>query len=167
MFKACPFLMSSSKFVLLVAVFTFVAPTNVYAQCGKASWYAMTSKTASGQRANPGSMTAAHRTLPLGTKVRVTNLRNGKSAVVRINDRGPFVKGRIIDLTEAVATKLGFRWAGWTRVGISREGKRFAKGRVCRELSDGASLLPLEPAKPKPRPSQAQDFQEVTISEVE
>ena len=65
-------------------------------------------KTASGERANPGEFTAAHRTLPFGTKVRVTNSRTGKSVVVRINDRGPFVKGRVIDLTPSAASAIGF-----------------------------------------------------------
>jgi rare lipoprotein A len=64
--------------------------------------------TASGERAQPGRLTAAHRTLPFGTMVRVTNKRNGKIVVVRINDRGPFIRGRIIDLTPAAAKTLGF-----------------------------------------------------------
>ena len=64
--------------------------------------------TASGQRLNPHALTAAHRTLPFGTKVRVTNKRNGRSVVVTINDRGPFVRGRVIDLTPAGAHALGF-----------------------------------------------------------
>ncbi|MEO0495758.1 MAG: septal ring lytic transglycosylase RlpA family protein [Pseudomonadota bacterium] len=88
------------------------------ASCGKASWYAMTSLTASGERASPNTMTAAHKTLPFGTKVRVTNERNGKAVVVRINDRGPYSKGRIIDLTRAAAGKLGFVNAGWTNVKV-------------------------------------------------
>ncbi|MEA2935925.1 MAG: rare lipoprotein [Variibacter sp.] len=66
------------------------------------------SKTASGERASAGSLTAAHRSLPFGTKVRVTNKKNGRSVVVRINDRGPFVRGRVIDLTPAGARSLGF-----------------------------------------------------------
>jgi rare lipoprotein A len=66
------------------------------------------SKTASGERAHPGGLTAAHRSLPFGTKVSVTNRRNGRSVVVRINDRGPFVRGRVIDLTPAGARALGF-----------------------------------------------------------
>ena len=144
-----------------------VLPGIANAQCGKASWYAMTSKTASGQRANPGSMTAAHRSLPLGAKVRVTNLRNGKSAVVTINDRGPFIKGRIIDVTEMVATKLGFRWAGWTRVGISKHGKRYAKGPICRTVADAASLLPLRPARPETRPTQSWDVAQANFSGLE
>lgn len=65
-------------------------------------------KTASGERANPGGLTAAHRTLPFGTRVRVTNMRNGRSVVVRINDRGPFVRGRVIDLTTNAAKAIGF-----------------------------------------------------------
>ncbi|WP_374405924.1 septal ring lytic transglycosylase RlpA family protein [Pelagerythrobacter sp.] len=63
--------------------------------------------TASGERFDPGQLTAAHRTLPFGSKVRVTNPRNGKSVVVRINDRGPFHKGRMIDVSRAAADELG------------------------------------------------------------
>ncbi len=78
------------------------------AQCGSASWYALQSQTASGEQMNPAELTAAHRTLPFGTKLKVTNRLNGKSVVVRINDRGPFIKGRMIDLSKAAAKKLGF-----------------------------------------------------------
>jgi peptidoglycan lytic transglycosylase len=78
------------------------------AQSGIASVYAYSgTKTADGERASPHGLTAAHRTLPFGTKVRVVNLRNGRSVVVRINDRGPFVRGRIIDLTPAGARAIG------------------------------------------------------------
>lgn len=81
-------------------------------QHGKASWYGIRcnggSRTASGERLTNGDATAAHKTLPMGTKVRVTNLDNGKSEVVRINDRGPYTKGRVIDVTEGVASRLGF-----------------------------------------------------------
>jgi rare lipoprotein A len=66
------------------------------------------SKTASGETARPGGMTAAHRSLPFGTMVRVTNRHNGRTVVVRINDRGPFVRGRIIDVTPSAAKALGF-----------------------------------------------------------
>ncbi len=100
-------------------------------QCGKASWYAMTSLTASGERASPNTMTAAHRTLRFGTKVRVTNLRNGRSVIVRINDRGPFIKGRVIDVTKRAAKKLGFLSAGWTRVAVSSANVKVAR-KVCR-----------------------------------
>lgn len=88
-------------------------------QCGSASWYALTSITASGERMNPAAMTAAHRTLPFGSQVRVTNQRNGRSVIVRINDRGPFIKGRVIDLSKAAARKLGFIRAGHTKVCFS------------------------------------------------
>ncbi len=87
----------------------------------------MTSMTASGERANPNTMTAAHRTLRFGTKVRVTNLRNGRSVIVRINDRGPFIKGRVIDVTKRAAKKLGFLGAGWTRVAVSPANVKVAK----------------------------------------
>jgi len=79
---------------------------------GYASWYNEPQKTASGERFNKNAMTAAHRTLPMGTRVRVTNTRNGRSVVVRINDRGPYGKGRIIDLSEAAARQLGMIDAG-------------------------------------------------------
>ncbi|WP_237718260.1 septal ring lytic transglycosylase RlpA family protein [Rhodovulum sp. PH10] len=79
---------------------------HAFTQSGVASVYSG-GKTANGERAHPGRLTAAHRHLPFGTKVRVTNRRNGRSVVVRINDRGPFVKGRVIDLTPAGARAIG------------------------------------------------------------
>lgn len=88
-------------------------------QCGTASWYAMTSRTASGERADPEAYTAAHRTLPFDTEIKVTNLDNGKSVVVRVNDRGPFTGGRIIDLSRRAAADLGFIRAGTARVKIT------------------------------------------------
>lgn len=86
------------------------------AQCGGASWYAMKSRTASGERMDPSAMTAAHRSLPFGTKIKVTNRRNGRAVVVRINDRGPFVGGRVLDLSKAAAKHLGFLRKGHTKV---------------------------------------------------
>jgi rare lipoprotein A len=89
------------------------------AQSGIASVYAYGgAKTASGERANPGGLTAAHRSLPFGTRVLVTNKNNGKSVVVRINDRGPFVRGRVIDVTPAAARVLGF--SGLASVSLSQ-----------------------------------------------
>ncbi len=88
--------------------------------CGKASWYALNSKTANGEQMNPAAMTAAHKSYGFGSKIRVTNKRNGKSVVVRINDRGPFVKGRIIDVSKAAAKQLGFINSGHTNVCIQR-----------------------------------------------
>ncbi|MBK1884078.1 septal ring lytic transglycosylase RlpA family protein [Luteolibacter pohnpeiensis] len=87
-------------------------PTVKSVQTGKASWYSIRTnhgtKTASGQRLDEQAATAAHKTLPMGTKVRVTNMSNGKSEIVTINDRGPFVQGRVIDVTVGVAGRLGF-----------------------------------------------------------
>lgn len=91
------------------------------AQCGRASWYALTSKTASGERMNASLLTAAHRSLPFGTKVRVTNKNNGKSVVVRINDRGPFIKGRVIDLSKAAARTIGMVGSGHAPVCMTRQ----------------------------------------------
>jgi rare lipoprotein A len=81
---------------------------------GKASWYGSEggSRTANGERYNPNGMTAAHRTLPFGTKVRVTSLKTGKSAIVRINDRGPFIRNRIIDVSAATAAAIGIKGDG-------------------------------------------------------
>jgi rare lipoprotein A len=93
-----------------VGITTFGPVSSFSAQSGIASVYSVESgsKTASGERLNPGTLTAAHRTLPFGTKVRVTNKHNGRSVIVTINDRGPFVRGRIIDLTPAGARVIGF-----------------------------------------------------------
>jgi rare lipoprotein A len=90
---------------------------------GRAVWYGGKhhgGPTASGERFDKRAMTAAHRTLPLGTRVRVTNQRNGRSVIVRINDRGPFGKDRrrVIDLSEAAARKLNYLRGGWTEVTI-------------------------------------------------
>jgi rare lipoprotein A len=105
----------------LVAVLSSTTGAFAGDQCGGASWYSLPgNRTASGDRMNPSAMTAAHKTLPFGTKVRVVDQRSGKSIQVTINDRGPFIKGRIIDLSKAAATKLGFRNAGHTKVCIER-----------------------------------------------
>ena len=91
-------------------------------QTGHASWYALHSRTASGEIMNPSAMTAAHRSLPFGTKVLVENLTNGRSVVVRINDRGPFVGGRIIDVSKAAASVLGMLGSGAARVKVTASG---------------------------------------------
>jgi rare lipoprotein A len=88
---------------------------------GEASWYGRTKKmrkTASGQPLDPNGATAAHRYLPMGSKVKVTNLANGQSMTLTINDRGPFTKGRIIDVSQRGARDLGFLTQGITRVRI-------------------------------------------------
>jgi rare lipoprotein A len=88
---------------------------------GIASWYGKKfkgRKTASGARFNPNALTAAHRTLPLNTRVKVINLENKRSVIVTINDRGPFVKGRIIDLSRRAAEVLDLREKGLGKVKI-------------------------------------------------
>jgi rare lipoprotein A len=99
---------SLKKTVFTSALIICVAlPLAASAQSGIASVYGY-GRTANGEHVSPGALTAAHRTLPFGTMVRVTNKGTGRSVVVRINDRGPFVRGRIIDLTPAAARALGF-----------------------------------------------------------
>ena len=86
---------------------------------GEASWYGpgfFGNRTASGEVLRPGSLTAAHRTLPFGTQVRVTNMGNGRSAIVRINDRGPFHGHRVIDLAHGAASNLGLISSGIANV---------------------------------------------------
>ncbi|MEB3266896.1 MAG: septal ring lytic transglycosylase RlpA family protein [Cyanobacteriota bacterium] len=88
---------------------------------GQASWYGpgfYGNRTASGETFRPGTLTAAHRTLPFGTMVKVTNLSNGRSAVVRINDRGPFHGGRVIDLAHGAALELGVTASGTAPVSL-------------------------------------------------
>jgi len=91
-----------------------------YRETGTASYYGRGSgpRTANGERYSPHAMTAAHKTLPFGTRVRVTNLSNGRRATFRINDRGPFIRGRIIDLTPRGAERLGFKRQGLTKVRV-------------------------------------------------
>jgi rare lipoprotein A len=112
--------MASKSLLCLVVTATLALSAN-FAEARKAQIHAHSSgpqsgiasvysggRTANGERAHAHGMTAAHRTLPFGTKVRVTNKRNGKTVVVRINDRGPFIRGRVIDVTPAAARALGF-----------------------------------------------------------
>lgn len=92
---------------------------SVYVQHGVASWYGPGfhgRKTASGDRFDQGRLTAAHRKLPLGTRATVVNLANGKSVRVEINDRGPYVRGRILDLSKAAAARLGMKKDGVTDI---------------------------------------------------
>jgi rare lipoprotein A len=96
--------------------------TSAMAESGIASVYVHSgSKTASGERANPAGLTAAHRTLAFDTHVRVTNRRNGRSVTVRINDRGPFVRGRVIDITPAGALSLGFSGLAPVKLEIAQD----------------------------------------------
>jgi rare lipoprotein A len=96
-------------------------PVPTPAQTAMASWYGRDfhgDHTASGERFDQGELTAAHPTLPIGTRVRVTNLANGRSVVVRINDRGPFTRGRMIDVSHRAAHGLGMLQRGTARVRI-------------------------------------------------
>jgi rare lipoprotein A len=101
-----------------------VTPTQALIQCGAASWYDESAGTqsANGGRVDPSAFTAAHRSLPFGTRVRVENLSNGRAATLIINDRGPFVGARIIDVTRAAAVALAFVDSGVARVRISTLG---------------------------------------------
>jgi rare lipoprotein A len=89
------------------------------AQTGMASYYKSGKRTANGERFNPMGYTAAHRSLRFGTKVRVTNLRTGRSVIVRINDRGPFIRGRIIDLSYGAARAVGLHRSGVAKVRVT------------------------------------------------
>jgi len=110
-----------------------------FEQTGIASWYGRQhhgKRTASGEAYDMNSLTAAHRTLPLGTRVRVTNLDNGRSVDVRINDRGPFAANRLIDLSYAAARRLGATGAGVFRVGL-------------KTLADQDTAADREPSNPR------------------
>jgi rare lipoprotein A len=108
--------MSALKLFLAV-VFASTALCPVHAESGLAAFYSG-GRTASGEVTGPNGLTAAHRTLPFGTKVLVTSKRNGKTVVVRIVDRGPYGRGRIIDLSRAAARELDMISAGTARVSI-------------------------------------------------
>ena len=111
--------------VVLLIVLAVITPASEAEarQCGGASWYGEKfagKRTASGVRFNPNAMVAAHRTLRFGSRVRVQDRRTGRSVVVKIVDRGPFVRGRVIDMSKAAARKLGFLRRGTARVCITR-----------------------------------------------
>lgn len=89
------------------------------AETGRASWYELSGATASGEEMDAAALTAAHPSLPLGSHARVTNLENGRVVVVRINDRGPYARDRIIDLSKAAAAELGMVEAGVARVSVT------------------------------------------------
>ena len=88
------------------------------AKAGLASFYTEGSRTASGERLNPTELTAAHPSLPFGTRVRVTSVDTGRSVIVRVNDRGPFVKGRVLDVSYSAAKQLDMTKRGVAKVKI-------------------------------------------------
>jgi len=103
--------------VVTHCLFAFMpADAHATALKGIASYYKSGKRTANGERFNPMALTAAHRSLPFGTKVKVTQAKTGRSVVVRINDRGPFVRGRIIDLSLGAARAIGLNHSGVARV---------------------------------------------------
>lgn len=103
-----------------IVVFASPNPAEAARQCGRASWYALPrNRTANGERMNPNAMTAAHRSLRFGRYVYVKNMHNGRRVRVRINDRGPFIRGRIIDVSRAAARRLGMINRGTARVCLS------------------------------------------------
>jgi len=122
--------------VLLILLTALLSSTSwsqdqPYRESGGASWYGPGFHgriTASGERFNTNDLTAAHKTLPFGTRVRVTNTANGKSVVVRINDRGPFIQGRIIDLSRAAAERLDMLKSGTADVLVETLGSAGTAG---------------------------------------
>ena len=107
--------------IFLIILALTIAITTYYPKVGLASIYSNSlsgRKTANGEIYNPGKLTAAHRSLPFGTKVKVTNLENRKEVTVRINDRGPYKRGRIIDLSYVAARQLGMLEKGIVKVRI-------------------------------------------------
>lgn len=111
--------------IVLLASTPFLAfssiPSNANTSSGQASYYGQKfhgRTTANGERFDMNGLTAAHRSLPFGTKVRVTNSRNKQSVIVRINDRGPFIGGRVIDLSRSAASKIGMIKSGVAPVNI-------------------------------------------------
>lgn len=120
------------RLAIVLFFITSVIPQTVYAQAHSskdtsgtvtASYYSSKynhRRTASGERFNNNAMTAAHRTYPFGTRLRLTNVSNNRSATVRVNDRGPFVNGREISVTKRVAQKLGFVRQGLAQVKIEQ-----------------------------------------------
>ena len=106
---------------LLVALSTFACAKHNRIQIGKGSWYGKKfhgRKTASGEKYNMYAYTAAHKTLPFNTVVEVTNLKNKRKIIVRINDRGPYARGRIIDLSYLAAKKLGYIGQGVAKLKV-------------------------------------------------
>ena len=112
------YLISVASIVALVVLFQVAGP---YYEVGIASWYGPGfdgNHTANGEIYDMNGISAAHKTLPFGTIVKVVELSTGRSVVVRINDRGPFIEGRIIDLSKGAAEKLGIVDKGITKVGL-------------------------------------------------
>ncbi len=121
------------------------ADVSDFRQTGKASWYGKAfhgRRTANGERFNMNALTAAHRTLPLASYIRVTNQSNGKSVVVKVNDRGPFARGRVLDLSYAAAKLIGLVHSGTGRVkiqGLSPQEAQIARDEMLASVSASVS----------------------------
>jgi rare lipoprotein A len=108
----------------LAAPVLMPAAAQAFTQTGIGSYYGSElhgRRTASGERFNQSAMTAAHRTAPFGTRLKVTNLSNGRSVLVRVNDRGPFVRGRVVDISAGAARQIGMHGRGLARVRVERQ----------------------------------------------
>jgi rare lipoprotein A len=125
-----------------------------YDETGIASWYGPNfygQRTANGEVYNAGDLTAAHRTLPMPVNVRVTNLDNGKSVVLRVNDRGPYAKGRIIDVSEQAAKLLGFYGQGTARVRVTFVARATQPNGMPMPTDTPAEIASAVPAVPVPK----------------
>lgn len=144
--RRCVFAAAAAAGIALVLAVPAEAGSQVK-QEGMASWYKMGTRTANGEAYDPMGITAAHPSLPFNTKVRVTNPRNGKSVVVRINDRGPFTGGRIIDLSKGAAAAIEMMKAGVAKVRIEVLGAS-AKSDVASVPSDKPVVMAAADAPP-------------------
>ena len=146
-----------TNILIAILAFTGFAPLHAQVQKGKASFYsrrATGARTSNGERLHHDSLTCAHRTYPFGTMLLVTNPANGKQVVVRVNDRGPFVRGRIIDLSHRAARELGIIAAGIAMVQVQplkggglnipykKEEERVELPEIDFELAEGYSFMP-------------------------
>ena len=144
-------LAASTATIVLLSGFGIEAPLAA-TQCGKATWYDLPGKTASGEYTSAAALVAAHRTLPFGTRVRVDNLSNGRSVIVRINDRGPVERDRVIDLSRGAAAELGFIQMGIAEVRVTTlGGADVSLDRPCLDGAVAASrAIPLPRSRPGP-----------------
>lgn len=130
-------------------------------QLGHASWYSLPgNKTANGEQMNPNELTAAHRSLPFGTRVLVENLSNGRSVFVRINDRGPFIGGRIIDLSKAAAGSIGMIESGVAKVRVTP-----TNNSALAALGESEAKSKSEAGEPLTSVDQAADEVEITAAD--
>ena len=104
------------KLIASAALAALMFCSSAQASVGLASYYKSGHRTANGERFQPMGLTCAHRRLPFGTKLKVTNMRNGRSVIVRVNDRGPFIRGRVLDLSLGAAKVIGLNASGVAKI---------------------------------------------------